>query len=166
MGLVNIQKIDPSILVELRYATKNNFTGRVVYDFTECFLVEKAAFALAEVQEDLQKKGLGLKVWDGYRPFKAQELFWELVPDERYVANPKKGGSHTKGIAVDVTLVDSSGKELPMPSHFDDFSQKAHGDYEEASPEEIRNREILRKAMEKRGFLALPTEWWHFSFEP
>lgn len=160
--LVDISTIIPDIHIDLRYATSDNFTGSVVYDFQVCLLNKKAAFQLKEVQEELKRMGLSLKVWDGYRPFKAQCKFWELVPDPRYVSDPKKGGRHTRGTAVDLTIVTKDGKELPMPSAFDDFSERAHRDYSGASQEEIQNRELLRQVMEKHGFLGLPTEWWHF----
>jgi len=106
--------------------------------------------------------GLSLKIWDGYRPFKAQEKFWKLIPDPRYVSNPKRGGRHTRGTAVDLTIIDKAGKELSMPSVFDDFSERAHKDYREASEQEIQNRELLKQIMEKHGFVGLPTEWWYF----
>lgn len=160
--LVNISSIIPGIHIDLKYASSDNFTGEIVYDFQDCLLHQTAALLLKEVQMELQEMGLSLKIWDGYRPFKAQEKFWELVPDPRYVSNPKKGGRHTRGTAIDLTLVTKEGLELPMPSKFDDFSEKAHRDYMGASKEEIQNRELLRQVMEKHGFIGLPTEWWHF----
>ena len=163
--LVDIQQINPSIVVELRYATENNFTGAVVYDFQTCSLVPEAAMALSAVQDDLQKLHLRLKVWDAYRPLSAQWKFWELVPDERYVSNPRKGGRHTRGTAVDVTLIDEEGSELPMPSLFDDFSEKAHRNYAGGTAEETQNRELLQKYMEKHGFIGIASEWWHFDYK-
>jgi D-alanyl-D-alanine dipeptidase len=109
--------------------------------------------------------GLGLKVWDGFRPMAAQWKFWELVPDERYVSDPRKGGRHTRGTAVDLTLITKEGQELLMPSEFDDFSEKAHRDYKEAPLEAIWNRELLREVMESHGFEGLPSEWWHFDLK-
>ncbi|MGK5595117.1 MAG: D-alanyl-D-alanine dipeptidase [Parachlamydiaceae bacterium] len=160
--LVDIQSFIPGIQVELKYATKDNFTGQVVYDFHRCLLRKEAALKLCEVQEELALVGLGLKVWDGFRPVAAQWKFWEIVRDERYVSDPRKGGRHTRGTAVDVTLMTKEGQELLMPSAFDDFSEKAHQDYMGASAEEIKNREFLRQVMERHGFIGLPTEWWHF----
>ena len=162
MQLVDLSSIAPNILIDLRYATKDNFTGKVIYDFKRCFLIEKAALALDQVQKELEPYGLGLKVWDGYRPIAAQWKLWEICPDERYVSDPKKGGRHTRGTAVDLTLVTKTGQELPMPTPFDDFSEKAHRDYPNASVEEIKNRDFLRKLMEKHGFASVSTEWWHF----
>lgn len=163
--LVDIQTIIPGIQVDLKYATEDNFTGQVVYDFNCCLLVQEAAFCLMDVQTELETVGLGLKVWDGYRPMEAQWKFWELVPDERYVSDPRKGGRHTRGTAVDLTLVTKEGEELPMPSAFDDFSEKAHRDYMGASLEATQNRDFLQEVMERHGFQGLPSEWWHFDLE-
>jgi len=162
MKLVNVLSFIPNIRIDLKYATADNFTGRKVYSFRDCFLCEEAAVKLAAVQAELELMGLGLKVWDGFRPMAAQWKFWELVPDKRYVSDPRKGGRHTRGTAVDVTLVTKEGKELLMPSGFDDFSERAHQDYQGASKEEIQNREFLRKIMEKHGFEGIFSEWWHF----
>jgi len=162
MELIHIKSVIPSIQIDLKYATPDNFTGKLVYEFHECFLLREAALRLAEVQAELESRGLGLKIWDGFRPVAAQWKFWELVPDERYVSDPRKGGRHTRGTAVDLTLITKDGQELVMPSDFDDFSEKAHRDYQEASEEAISNRELLREVMERHGFVGLPTEWWHF----
>ncbi len=161
-NLVEVQSLIPEIEVELKYATADNFTGQVVYNFDHCLLQEEVILRLQDVQSELEPLGLRLKIWDGYRPMEAQCKFWELVPDERYVSNPKKGGRHTRGTAVDLTLITKDGQELPMPSAFDDFSEKAHRDYMGASAEEIANRELLETIMLKHGFIGLPTEWWHF----
>jgi len=160
--LVDIQTLIPNIQVDLKYATAANFTGQIVYNFQCCLLLKEAALQLSEVQTELEALDLGLKVWDGFRPMAAQWKFWELLPDERYVSDPRKGGRHTRGTAVDLTLITKDGQELLMPSGFDDFSEKAHQDYMEASDEAIRNREFLREIMERHGFINLPTEWWHF----
>lgn len=160
--LVDIQSLIPKIQVDLKYATTDNFTGQIVYKFHCCLLLNEAALRLRDVQTELETVGLGLKVWDGFRPLAAQWKFWELVPDERYVSDPRKGGRHTRGTAVDLTLISNDGQELLMPSDFDDFSEKAHRDYMETSDEAIKNREFLREVMERHGFIGLPTEWWHF----
>jgi len=159
---VNIALAVAGVVVDLRYASKNNFTGHVVYDFDKCLLLHEAAERLREVQEELETMGLGLKVWDGYRPIAAQWKFWELVPDPRYVGDPRKGGRHTRGTAVDLTLVTSEGEELAMPSEFDEFSERAHRDYTGASSEETRNRQLLFDVMHRHGFSGVSTEWWHF----
>jgi len=160
--LVDIQSFIPQIQVDLKYATTDNFTGQTVYNFQCCLLHKQAALQLRNVQAELETLGLSLKVWDGFRPVAAQWKFWELVPDERYVSDPRKGGRHTRGTAVDLTLITKDGQELLMPSDFDDFSEKAHRNYREASEEAIKNREFLQEIMEKHGFVGLPTEWWHF----
>lgn len=164
MELIDVQSLIPRIFVDLKYATPDNFTGTRVYEFHRCFLLKEAALKLAEVQAELESMGLGLKIWDGFRPIETQWKFWELVSDERYVADPRKGGRHTRGTAVDVTLVTKEGRELFMPSAFDDFSEKASRDYQEASEEAIRNRELLQEVMEKHGFVGYANEWWHFDF--
>lgn len=160
--LVDLQSFIPQIQVDLKYATKDNFTGQIVYNFNCCLLIKEAALKLRDVQTELESIGLGLKVWDGFRPVAAQWKFWELVPDERYVSDPRKGGRHTRGTAVDLTLITKDGQELLMPSDFDDFSEKAHQDYMGASDEAIKNRQFLRDIMERHGFIGLATEWWHF----
>lgn len=160
--MVNVQSLISGIQIDLKYATKENFTGTVLYDFQECYLHKDAAHKLYEVQKELQEMGFALKIWDGYRPMAVQWKFWNLVPDERYVSDPRKGGRHTRGTAVDVTLVDKGGHELIMPSAFDDFSEKANRNYMGAPLEAIQNRETLEKVMEKHGFIGLPSEWWHF----
>jgi D-alanyl-D-alanine dipeptidase len=160
--LVDIQLFIPQIQIDLKYATTDNFTGQIVYNFNCCLLLKETALRLRDVQADLETVGLSLKVWDGFRPMAAQWKFWELVPDERYVGDPRKGGRHTRGTAVDLTLITKDGQELLMPSDFDDFSEKAHQDYMGASNEAIKNREFLREVMERHGFIGVPTEWWHF----
>lgn len=161
-ALVEIQQVSPGIRLDIRYATPNNFTGRAVYQEARCFLRPETARKLADVQKDLERSGLGLKVYDCYRPLSIQRRFWELVPDERYVANPAKGSRHNRGAAVDLTLVDARGKELPMPTPYDDFTKRAHRDFCDLPPEALRNRETLERVMVKHGFIPLPTEWWHF----
>lgn len=161
--LVPLETVQPPCLAEVRYATRHNFTGRVLYPLPRVFLHRDAARALTRVQRDLQKRGLGLKVWDAYRPLSVQWKMWNLIRDERYVSNPAKNkGRHTRGTAVDVTLVDKLGRELPMPSDFDDFSERAHRDYQGGTAEQRRNRQLLEKVMRRHGFIGYPTEWWHF----
>jgi D-alanyl-D-alanine dipeptidase len=161
--LIPLESVRPPCLPEVRYATHGNFTGRVLYPTPRIFLHRDAARALARVQRDLRRRGLGLKVWDGYRPLSVQRKMWNLIRDERYVSNPDKNkGRHTRGTAVDVTLVDRLGRELPMPSDFDDFSVRAHRDYKGGTAEQRRNRRILEHAMQRHGFVGYPTEWWHF----
>jgi len=165
-SLVAIEAVHPPLLQEVRYATRHNFTGQVLYPLPRLFLHRDTARALERVQRELQKRGLGLKVWDAYRPMSVQRKMWNLVRDERYVSNPAKNkGRHTRGTAVDVTLVDQLGRELPMPSDFDDFSERAHRDYRGGTVDQRRNRRILQEVMMKHGFLPFPTEWWHFDLK-
>lgn len=161
---VELDKINRNILLDIRYATTNNFTGKVVYPETRAFLVSNAAYSLDSVQKELETMGLGLKIYDAYRPLSVQKIFWEIMPDERYVADPKKGSRHNRGMAVDLTLVDKEGKELSMPTEYDDFTEKAHRDYMNISEEQIKNRKILEDVMTKYGFIGLTTEWWHFDY--
>lgn len=162
--LVEITSINPSILIDLHYTQSDNFTNHVIYpSCAKAYLLPIVVEKLDLVQHYLNKKGLGLKVWDAYRPVSAQWKFWEVFPDERYVSNPAKGGRHPRGTTVDVTLVDlKTGKELSMPTGFDDFSQKAHSDYKDLSKEQLKNRAILHEAMKRFGFTGITCEWWHF----
>jgi D-alanyl-D-alanine dipeptidase len=160
--LVDMHAIAPSIRLDLRYATTNNFTHQKLYAEARCLFRPQVAARLAKVQNDLKAMGLGLKVYDCYRPLSVQKRMWELVPDANYVADPKQGSRHNRGSAVDLTLVDATGKELPMPSTFDEFSPKSHLDYQGGSLASRQNRSILQNAMEKRGFLPYGQEWWHF----
>src|SRR3989338_496104 len=161
--LVEIQKINPRILVDLRYTTDDNFMKEKLYPTgSRCFLRRETAAKLSQVQEALEKEGLGLKVFDGYRPLSVQKKMWARFPIEGYVANPAKGSNHNRGAAVDLTLVDPSGYELAMPSGYDEFSERSHRDYQGGSRATLKNREILQKAMEKEGFRGITTEWWHF----
>ena len=159
---VDIRAINPRIALDIRYATTNNFTKRKLYRSARCILRTPVAQALSRVQSDLETQGLGLKVFDCYRPLSVQKFMWKIVPDSRFVANPANGSRHNRGAAVDLTLVDRAGKELPMPTGFDDFSERAGYSYKNLPQQVIKNRQTLRNAMAKRGFSALETEWWHF----
>ncbi|MBI4347880.1 MAG: M15 family metallopeptidase [Elusimicrobia bacterium] len=160
--MVDVTRLDPRIRVDIRYATPSNFTKTVLYPQARCMLRSRVAKRLSLAQADLSAVGLGLKVWDCYRPLSIQKKLWELVPDTRYVANPAKGSRHNRGAAVDVTLVDLNGTELPMPTEYDDFSERAHRDWAGASPAALRNRQTLEAVMQRHGFTGLSTEWWHF----
>src|SRR6185503_14610279 len=122
-GFVKVTDLDPSIAIELRYATTNNFTGKKIYPVDVCLLRKETALKLAAANAEFKKDGYRIKIWDAYRPPYVQQIFWGILPDERYVANPFRGGSkHNRGGAVDVTLIDSEGKELEMLTGFGDFS--------------------------------------------
>lgn len=164
--LIDIQNQNPKVLVDIRYKTKDNFVGEILYPQDARILLRReAAEALLKVQEALQKRGLGLKIYDGYRPLSVQKKMWAKYPVEGYVANPAKGSNHNRGMAVDLTLVDTQGKELSMPSGYDEFSERAHRNYTGGTQEERNNRQILQEAMEAEGFGGITTEWWHFDFK-
>ena len=165
MEMIELRKHIPTIEYDLKYASTDNFTKVRLYPkglhFT--FMRKEAAEALAKVSIELAQNGIRIRVWDAYRPYAVTQQFWDLIHDERYVANPSKGSGHNRGIAIDLTLIDiNTGKELDMPTLFDDFSERAHHGYMNLSPEKIKNREFLREIMEKNGFLKFDTEWWHY----
>lgn len=163
--LVEVITVVPDAVLDIRYATANNFTGRVVYPSARCFLARDAAYALRDVQEELRPLGYRLKIFDGYRPLSVQRQFWKILPDPRYVADPKVGSRHNRGYAVDLSLVDLAGNDVPMPSEFDDFSERAHPDYSDLPRDIIERRAVLTSVMERHGFRQFPTEWWHFDFQ-
>lgn len=163
--LVNIKDVNPNIRLDIRYATANNFSKQQVYKKAVCFVHPLVAEKLNAVQKELESMELGLLIWDGYRSLAVQEIFWNLVPDERYVMPPSKGSRHNRGVAVDCTLVKKDGTLLPMPTDFDDFSDKAHADYLDLPQEVINNRKLLQTIMCKQGFKIMKWEWWHFDLE-
>jgi D-alanyl-D-alanine dipeptidase len=162
---VELKTIIPNLVIDMRYATENNFTGQKVYPTAHCALVKDAAYALQSAAKDLHALGYRFKIWDAYRPLHVQYIFWKIMPDDRYVADPKKGSRHNRGCAVDLTLVDKDGIELDMGTGFDDFSERAHHDYTNLSPEVLNNRKLLKSIMEKNGFTSIQTEWWHFDYK-
>jgi len=168
-GLVELVALDPSVVLDIRYATTDNFVGKIVYPTAKCFLRKEVAERLVQVQRDVQSQGYGLKVFDCYRPFSVQKIFFQIVPDPNFVAQPKEvdgkpveGSKHNRGAAVDLTLVDKAGKELPMPTPFDDFTEKARPDYQGSDPAARKNMLTLQDAMKKQGFAPIGSEWWHF----
>ncbi len=163
-SLIDIGTVNPNIRLDIRYATTNNFLNRQLYGEARCALRAGVAQKLSRVQEDLQKRGLGLKVFDCYRPLSVTKQMWEILPDPRYVANPANGSRHNRGAAVDLTLVDSNGAQLEMPTGFDDFTEKAARDYRgnDVRTAARKNSQLLEDVMKKHGFIPLVTEWWHF----
>lgn len=162
-GLVNVARLDSSFIIDLKYATEDNFTGRAVYPVKVCVLQKETALKLISANDEFKKMGMKIKIWDAYRPMYVQRIFWDIVKDDRFVANPDKNGSrHNRGTAVDITLVDSQGRELNMPSKFDDFSCKAYRDNESMKEEERRNLNLMTEVMKNHGFITIDTEWWHF----
>ena len=154
----------PTASQELRYATENNFTGQVIYDFEDAYLRWGTVKKLMLVSRDLEELGLYMKIWDGFRPVSAQFVLWEVCPDPTYVANPTTGhSSHSRGNTVDLTLVDANGQEVEMPTGFDDFSPLANRDYSDCTDAAANNAQLLEILMEKHGFSGYYGEWWHFS---
>ena len=152
------------VVVDLRYATDNNFTNQKIYDFTDVWLRYGTVKKLMSVQAELKQSGYYLKIWDGFRPTAAQFKLWEVCPDSTYVANPNNGfSSHSRGNTVDITLVTEDGTELVMPTGFDDFSKLADRDYSDCSTEAATNALFLENLMIKYGFKPYSGEWWHFS---
>jgi D-alanyl-D-alanine dipeptidase len=176
LGLVDIQKLEPSILVDLKYATTDNFTGKVIYsNLHQAYFHSVAANKLAKAQQLLQEQYLGfsLLIYDAARPLHIQQLLWESVketPLSRYVAHPNKTGLHNYGMAVDLTIADSLQIPLDMGTPFDYFGKKAGINHEDSllmmgllTREQINNRRILRNVMRQAGFYAIEGEWWHFN---
>ena len=166
--LLELIKLDPAIRLDMRYATSNNFTGRVLYDEARAFLAAPAAQAVVRASKMAQSDGFGLTIYDAYRPWRITKKLWDATPvgpKKEYVANPKRGSKHNRGCAVDLTLHDlQTGKLVEMPSEFDDFSEKAHRDYMGASAAAIANRARLARYLEAEGFVGLSNEYWHFDF--
>ena len=166
--LVEIIRLDPTIKLEIRYATSNNFVGRPVYDQARAFLQRPAAEALVRVHKKLKKKGLGLLIFDGYRPWSVTKIFWDITPEDKkkFVADPAKGSRHNRGCAVDLTMYNlKTGKAVEMTSDFDDFSERAHPNYQGGTAEQRANRDLLRSMIEAEGFTVYEEEWWHFDYK-
>ncbi len=165
--MVELRTMIPGIVYDLRYATVNNFMRRLMYPVgtNTTYLRLPAAIALKKVQAELSNIGLGLKIFDAYRPYAVTVKFWELIKDERYVAHPKNGSGHNRGVAVDLTIIDiKTGKETNMGTGFDNFSDTAHHSFTNISQGIRENRSLLKMLMEKHGFRPYNDEWWHYSW--
>jgi len=165
--LVEITRVDPSIRLDIRYATRRNFLGTPLYSQARAFLQRPAAEALARVQRSLAGEGYGLLVHDGYRPWYVTRIFWDATParDHNFVADPAAGSKHNRGCAVDLTLFDlKTGEAVQMPSVYDETSERATADYPGGTAEQRRLRGLLRRHMEAEGFTVLHDEWWHFDY--
>lgn len=166
--LIELIKLDNTIKLDIRYARTDNFVGKIVYPEARAFMQRPAAESVVRVHKKLKKRGLGLVIFDGYRPWSITKLFWEVTPEDKrkFVANPEKGSKHNRGCAVDLSIYDlKTGKLLPMPSDFDEFTERASPDYKGGTAEETKNRELLRKLMEAEGFTVNSNEWWHFDYK-
>ncbi|HAY71118.1 MAG TPA: peptidase M15 [Saprospirales bacterium] len=165
MKMIDLEHFIPGIKTDIRYATKNNFTGELIYTSAKAFARKPVAHALKAVQDSLSELGLGLLIFDAYRPYSATVKLFEIYPHPGFVADPAKGSRHNRGCAVDISLIQlKTGKELKMPTAFDDFSEKAHSKYMDLPAEAIKNRALLFGIMDHFGFDHLETEWWHFDF--
>lgn len=166
--LVELVKLDSTIRLDIRYATKNNFLGRAVYKKARAFLQRPAAEALACVNRALHAQGYGLVVFDGYRPWQVTKVFWDSTPADKkeFVADPQKGSRHNRGCAVDLTLYDlKTNRQVRMPSEYDEMTERSHINYECGSAEARRLRDLLRAAMEAEGFAVYEPEWWHYDYK-
>lgn len=164
--MIELKTMEPGIAYDLRYASTNNFMHRLMYPANTniTFLRVPAAIALQKVQKELNQMGLGLKIFDAYRPYSVTVKFWELVKDERYVVNPSKGSGHNRGTTVDLTIINLQTRAaLNMGTDFDNFSDTAHHSFTKLPEEILQNRMLLKSTMEKYGFKAYNEEWWHYS---
>ncbi|MDX8340479.1 M15 family metallopeptidase [Draconibacterium sp. IB214405] len=165
MELIDLETAIENVVLDIRYATSDNFTKEVIYRSPKAYARKPVADALKLVQDSLESLNMGLKVYDAYRPYAATLKFYEVYPDPDFVASPKTGSRHNRGCAVDVSLVNLNTKqELEMPTSFDDFSEKAHSDYMNLPDAAIQNRSILIGVMSHFGFSVISSEWWHFDY--
>jgi D-alanyl-D-alanine dipeptidase len=167
--LVEVAPLDPTLRLDIRYATSDNFMGAPFYTQARAFLQRPAAEALVRVQQSLASRGYGLMIYDAYRPWYVTKMFWEGTPPKlrRFVANPANGSRHNRGCAVDLTLYRlGSGQPVEMPSDYDEMSPRAYADYSGGTAGQRSMRELLRASMEAEGFKQLPVEWWHFDYFP
>lgn len=161
--LVDVQSL--GIPIDVRYATPNNFMHTPLYPIAKVYLRAPAAHALGDVERDLATEHLGVKAFDGYRPYRITKKMWDAIHNPDFVADPAKGSRHNRGAAIDLTLIDlRTNEELAMPTPYDDFTSRARQDFNDLPPNVIANRAKLRDVMTRHGFEPLPTEWWHFDY--
>jgi len=166
--LVELISLDPTLRLDVRYATANNLVGRPVYGEARVFLQRPAAEALLRAHRSLKEHGYGLLIFDGYRPWSVTKIFWEVTPPEKrqFVADPAKGSKHNHGCAVDLSLYDlKTGKEVTMPGVYDEMTERSYPTYNGGTVEQRTARDLLRKTMENGGFTVYPFEWWHFDYK-
>ena len=164
--MVELKSLIPHLSYDLRYGSSDNFMQQKLYSQSKkTYLRLPVVKALNEIQTELKQMGYNLKIFDAYRPYSITQKMWDLVHDERYVANPSKGSAHNRGLAVDLTIIDlQTGKELDMGTGFDNFTDSAHHDFLALPGQILQNRTLLKTLMMKNGFKPLPTEWWHYSW--
>ncbi|MGA3170956.1 MAG: M15 family metallopeptidase [Chthoniobacteraceae bacterium] len=162
--LVEISSVDPTIIIDLRYATSRNVLGHPIYPPGARGVVRRSvADRLKVAQAYLRARGYGLKIWDAFRPFNAQGALWAFAQSARFVADPENGHAmHTWGVAVDATLVDAKGRDVPMPSDLDAFTSAAALHYQGSDPTVRGDLDLLLHAMGAAGFKGMRSEWWHF----
>ena len=166
--LVELVKLDPTIKLDIRYATSDNFLSTPMYSQARAFLQRPAAEAMLRAGQKLRAQGFGIVIHDAYRPWYVTKMFWDATPDDKkiFVADPAQGSKHNRGCAVDMSIYDlKTGKEVSMPSVYDEMTPRAFADYPGGTDEERRTRAILRSAMESEGFTVYPNEWWHFDYK-
>jgi D-alanyl-D-alanine dipeptidase len=166
--LVELTRLDPTIKLDIRYATPHNFMGQVLYPQARAFLQRPAAEALVQVNAELKPLGYRLLVFDGYRPWRITKQMWDSTPIDKkeFVADPRKGSRHNRGCAVDLSLWDiAADREVPMPGEYDEMSPRSYAAYTGGTPTQRTARDLLRAHMEAHGFTVLPAEWWHFDFK-
>lgn len=163
--LVELKKVIPGIVLDIRYATTNNFMKLAVYRQARAFARKPVAEQLKKIQQELNKKGYGLKIYDGYRPYTATKTLYIKAKNKNFVAHPEKGSRHNRGCAIDLSLIYlKTGKDVPMPTPYDSFSPSAAATYANLPPDILKNRELLINVMQAHGFKVLSNEWWHFDF--
>ncbi len=163
--LIDLEQFIPGLVLDIRYATTDNFTKEKIYNLARAYARKPVAEALKKVQNDLSKQGLGVKIYDAYRPYKATVKFYETYHDTTYVASPYRGSRHNRGCALDITIIDLKTKEeLKMPTDFDSFSKDAWPSTPISDLVAAKNRKLIIDAMEKHGFKVNTSEWWHFDF--
>jgi zinc D-Ala-D-Ala dipeptidase len=166
--LVELTKLDPTIKLDIHYASKNNFLGTPMYEEARAFMERPAAEAVVRANKKLHEQGLGLLIFDAYRPWYVTKIFWDATPADKhqFVADPAEGSRHNRGCAVDLSVYDlKTGKPISMPSDYDEMSKRAYPDYTGGTAEETAHRELLKKVMEAEGFSVYQYEWWHFDYK-
>jgi len=166
--LVDLETFDSALKLDVRYATANNFVGRAVYPFAKAYLQKPVAESLKKASAELRADGFGILVFDGYRPWSVTKLFWDVSGEQarRFLANPERGSIHNRGCAIDCSLYEvATGREVRMPSEFDEMNERAYADFTGGSLEARGRRDLLIRAMERHGFQVLKNEWWHFNHE-
>ena len=165
LELVDIKAAIPSVVLDIKYATTDNFMKEVMYKQARAFARKPVVDQLIKIQAELKKNGYGLKIYDGYRPYAVTISFYEKASDKNFVANPKNGSKHNRGCAIDLSIIDlKTGKDVPMPTPYDSFEAAAAANYKDLPAQVIKNRDFLIRTMEAHGFKVLHNEWWHFDF--